>query len=446
MSRRVSSHVRMTRLARETYAVMAAAAAVILALEYLRGKPPLHTSPAWPLLEAAVAASALAVAWRRQNELGVLPVVAFALAFQVAWIGLHLARGVPSDYDSHITYRDEGNALLHGRYPSSEYPPGAVLLFALDALLGGGRTRVSHAFVMVPFQLLLVFAIWSLRTRWSPWFATIAAFWPPDAFITEFKFDVVPAALLVLGIVCALRGRWLLTGVVLGLGTAVKWTPALTVAALALWLLTTASRGLAARLLAGATIAFLAVNLPFLVWSPHQVLDAYSIQGPRGITGESLAYLPLNALGLAQVGRPWEAAAVPGWANAASVVVQGVALIGTLAAVVAVRGNSRAALSIAALSPAVFLIFNRVFSPQFLIMLIAAWFVAGSLLARTRTDQLMLGGLVLCSSLANALVYPTLPRPWPYFSALLFAFALAASGWVFMRASMTPGPSERRGP
>src|SRR5213592_1634692 len=98
MSRPAPSHARMTRLARETYAVLAAAAAVILALEYLRGKPPLYTSPAWPLLEAAVAASALAFAWRRQNELAVLPVVAFALAFQVAWIGLHLARGVPSDY------------------------------------------------------------------------------------------------------------------------------------------------------------------------------------------------------------------------------------------------------------------------------------------------------------------------------------------------------------
>jgi hypothetical protein len=110
------------------------------------------------------------------------------------------------------------------------------------------------------------------------------------------------------------------------------------------------------------------------------------------------------------------------------------ALIGTLAAVVVARSDSRAVLSIAAASPIVFLIFNRVFSPQFLIMLIAAWFVAGSLLARTRTDQLMLGGLVLCSSLANTLVYPTLPRLWPYFSALLFAFALAASAWVFVRA------------
>jgi hypothetical protein len=434
MSRPVPPRARMTRLARETYAVLAAAAAVILALEYLRGKPPLYTSLAWPLLEAAVAASALVVAWRRQNELGVLPVVGFALAFQVAWIGLHLARGVPSDYDSQITYRDEGNALLHGRYPPSEYPPGAVLLFALDALLGGGQTRVSHAFVMVPFQLLLVLAIWSLRTPWSPWFATIAAFWPPDAFITEFKFDVVPAALLVLGIVFALRDRWFLAGVVLGLGTAVKWTPALAVAALALWLLTTARRGVAARLLAGAAIAFLTVNLPFLVWSPHQVLGAYSIQGPRGITGESLAYVPLKALDLAQVSRPWEAAAVPGWANAAAVAIQGMALIGTLAAVVAARRDSRAVLSIAAVSPIVFLVFNRVFSPQFLIMLIAAWFVAGSLLARTRTDQLMLGGLVLCSSLANTLVYPTLPRLWQYFSALLFAFALAATGWVFVRA------------
>ena len=67
-------------------------------------------------------------------------------------------------------------------------------------------------------------------------------------------------------------------------------------------------------------------------------------------------------------------------------------------------------------------------------MLLAAWVVAGSLLAKTRADQLVLGILFFCASLANALVYLTLPSIWPYFSVILFIFALAATMWVFVRA------------
>jgi hypothetical protein len=433
---RFSQHHGSTRAA--PYAILAAGAAVVLVLEFFRGTPPLHTSLVWPILEAAVAGAALFAAWRHQRELNVIPLAVFALIFQLAWVGLHLVRGVPSDYDSQVTYANEGNALLHGRYPHSEYPPGAVLLFAFESLLGGGHTRVSHAFVMVPFQLLFVLALWSLGTPWSGWFATVAAFWPADAFIAEFKLDVVPAGLLVFGIACALRDRWVLAGVVLGLGTAVKWTPAVAVAVLTLWLLTTARGSLGMRLLASASISFLVVNFPFLVWSPRAVLHAYAFQSGRQITGESAAFVPLRALGLAHVADPWKEAVVPGWANPAVVTVQAFALVCIFAAVVATRQNACAALSLAAVAPVVFLLLNRVFSPQFLILLIAGWFVGGSLLARTRLDQVGLAALVLCASLANTLVYPTLPRAWVVFSGVLFGFALAASGWVLLRAGAFP--------
>jgi hypothetical protein len=407
---------------------------VVLALEFFRGSAATSTSVVWPVLQAGVAASALVFAWRHQTELKLLPVVVLGVVFQLAWIGLHLALGVPSDFDSKFIYAPQGNMLLHGTYPASEYPPGAVLLFALEALLGGGQTRVSHAFVMVPFHLLLILAIWALRTRWSAWFATIAAFWPPNAFITEFKFDVVPAALLVLGFVLALREKWFLAGAALGLGAAVKWTPALVVAALGLWLLTTGRRRSAAAHLAGGVVIFLALNAPFLVWSPDEVLGAYTSQGARGIIGESLPYVPLRALGLTQSVLPWHAADVPHWANPAAIAIQALAVLATFGAVVATRRNARAAFAIAAMIPVVFLVLNRVFSPQFLTVLLAAWLVAGSLLAKTRADQLVLGILVFSASLANALVYPTLPSIWPYFSVILFIFALAATMWVFVRA------------
>jgi Glycosyltransferase family 87 len=429
----------LMRLVRDPHAVLAAGALVTLALEFLRGSAPTQTSIIWPVLQAGVGAAALVFVWRRQNVLRLLPVALLGVTFQLAWIGVHLALGVPSDFDSEHIYGPQGQALLHGTYPWSEYPPGAVLLFALEALLGGGQARVSHAFVMVPFHLLLILGIWSLRTSWSAWFATVAAFWPLNAFIAEFRFDVVPAALLVLGFVLARRDRWFLAGAALGLGAAAKWTPALAVAALALWLLTTNRPRAAVAHLAGAAATFLAINVPFLVWSTAEVLYAYRAQGPRGIIGESLPYLPLRLLGLAQSALPWDEAVVPSWASGAAIAVQALAVLATFAAVVATRSDSRAALSIAAVCPVVFLVFNRVFSPQFLILLLAAWAIAGSLLAKTEGDQLLLGMLFFCASLANTLVYPTLSGFWPYFSGFLFAFALAATMWVFVRAGLFDG-------
>ena len=41
-----------------------------------------------------------------------------------------------------------------------------------------------------------VAAIWALRTRTTPWLAALVALWPMNAFFWEFRFDLVPTALL----------------------------------------------------------------------------------------------------------------------------------------------------------------------------------------------------------------------------------------------------------
>jgi hypothetical protein len=394
-------------------------------------------------MQAAIAGAALVVAWRRQRELELPPVLGLALVLELGWIAVHLAHGVDADYDSARAFPREGNALLHGTYPESEYPPGAVLLFALDALLGGGSTRVSHAFLMIPFQIAVVAGIWSLRTRWSAWLATVAALWPLNAFFWEFKFDLVPAALLVLGLGLAVRDRWSLSGAVLGLGAAVKWFPALSVAALALWLLTARRRSAATAHVVAASVAFLVVNLPFLAWSPHEFLAAYRIQTTRGLIGESLPYIPLRVLGLARLeGGVWEAAIVPAWADAAASAVQTAAVAAALLVATRVRDDLRAGVATAAMSAVVFLMLNRVFSPQYLVVMTAAWMFAGSLVLRTARQQLLLGVLVFSATLANVLVYPTQARWWPAFSVLLFVCAGAATMLVY-RAALASGPMRR---
>jgi hypothetical protein len=415
--------------------VLAAAAASCLALEFVRGAEPVGGSPIWPVLQAAVTAAALLFAIERRDHLRLPFVLLLGFAFTIGWIGLHLAVGMPSDFDSREIYPVQGRALLSGHYPPSEYPPGAVILFAFETLVGGDSARTSNAFLMVPFHLVTAWAIWQLRTTWAPWFATLVALWPLNAFHVEFKFDALPTACTAIGLLLAWRGRWSFAGMALGLGAAVKWTPGLAALGLAVWLVASRRPREALHLAAASAATFVLIHLPFFVANPTAVLHAYSAQSGRGITGESLPYLPLRALGLARTGdAPWLPAEVPGWSNAAAVGLQAAAVVAVLAALVIVRQNHDAGIALAAMVPVAFLLTNRVFSPQFMIPLLASWAIAGAVLWRGAPRVAVLALLLATASTFNALVYPVLWDQWPWASAGLFAGALAATGWVVVRA------------
>jgi uncharacterized membrane protein len=413
---------------------------VVLLAEYAAVK---HGSAIWALVAAAASFVAFFVAWRAQERLRLVPILALSLAFQLAWIALHLHLGV-SSIDSAVLYRRWGNSLIHGQYPDAQYPPAAVLLFAFDALLGGGPTRASHAFVMIPFELVTVAAVWALRTRRSAWLAALVALWPLNAFSWEFRFDLLPTAFLALGLLFALRERWALSGALLGLGAAAKWTPALAVVLLAVWLVG-GGRWRAARAhVLGFGLVFAGLHLPFLAWSPHHTLYSYRYFNGQGVTGESIWYLVLAPLGRASV--PLHAfylpAAVPGWAKALTVAAQVVVLLALGFAAWRVRTSLRAGVAVAAMAPVLFLLLNRVFSPQYLVLMLVAWAVAGACLLDSRIDQLALGVAAMAATTANALVYPhTLFQAnlWRAASAAMFLVSLATTAWIVARALQLAG-------
>lgn len=400
-------------------------------------------SAVWIVLAAAVSAFAFLVAWRSQEQLRLVPLLGLTLAFQVAWIGVDLALGVTS-LDSAVLYRIWGNSLLHGHYPDAQYPPAAVLLFAFDALLGGGPTRTAHAFVMVPFQLLTVTAVWALHTRRSAWLAALVALWPLNAFSWEFRFDLLPTACLALGLLFAFRGRWALAGALLGLGAAAKWTPALSCALLVVWLVSTRRwRPATAHVLAFAGV-FVALHLPFLIWSPHNTLYAYRYFHSQGVTGESIWYLLLAPVGRASVSLQqfWLPAHVSSWVDPFTTVVQIAVLLALALALWRARASARAAVALAAMAPVLFLLLNRVFSPQYLVLMVAAWAIAGALLLEGRREQLVLGAGVMIATTANALVYPyTLHQAnlWRVASAAMFVAGLSVSLWLVVRATRLRG-------
>jgi hypothetical protein len=419
----------------DPHVALAAAALVVLLAELAAVE---SGSAVWILFGAAASLLAFLVAWREQDRIRLVPLLVLSLAFSLAWIGLHLRLGVES-VDSTVLYRRWGNALLDGHYPDAQYPPGAVLLFALDALLGGGPTRTAHAFVMIPCQLATVAAVWALRTRWSPWFAALVALWPMNAFSWEFRFDLFPTALLALGLLFAFRERWAVSGAILGLGAAAKWTPGLAAAVLVVWLVSDRRWRQAGALAAASAFVFVALHLPFLLWSPSEATYAYRYFSGQGLTGESLWYLLLAPLGRASVPMRefWLPAAVPDWADSATIALQALALIGVGLAAWRARASLRAGVALAATAPVLFLLLNRVFSPQYLVLMLAAWAIAGALLVESRREQLALGVAVMAATTANAFVYPyTLHELglWRLASALLFAVGLVTSAWLVWRS------------
>jgi hypothetical protein len=424
----------------DPHLVLALGAAAVGIAEYgyrTRGAPyGLDPDPVWLLFEAAAALAALLYAWRAQSRLRLPLVLLLALMFHVGWLLLHWHLGVPEDGDPKL-YRLQGDSLLDGQYPRSEYPPGAVLMFAAESLFS--HPGSVHKILMIPLHVTTVWAIWSLRTRYSAWLATVVALWPLNTFFWEFRFDLAPAALLVTGLLLAYRERWAWSGFALGLGTVVKWTPALSFVALAAWCLARSQRRPAARLAVGFFGGVLLIYVPFLAWTPTELWAAYSQQSVRSITGESLWYLPLRLFDVAGPVREFAAdpAGVPHWADLLAGAAQVLIVLAVIAVAVLARQRS-AAVAAAAIAPALFLAVNRIFSPQFLVLMLAAWAIAAALLARNKREQLVLGLAMMVATFANAFVYPyqlwDRDLTWQGCSAVLFLTALTLCGWACVRA------------
>jgi Glycosyltransferase family 87 len=433
-------------VARRPHLVLAVAAALVLTFERLRGSATLGTSAVWPIAQAIVAGVALVIVWRERDKLRLMPIIALGLAFQLAWIAIHLGLGVAGDHDPVDVYSAQGDSVVHGQYPRSEYPPGAVALFGLEAWLDGGHARTANAFLMIPFQLLCIVAVWALRTRWSRWLAAFVAFWPLNAFYWEFRFDLVPTAFLVAGLVLAHRERWGAAGFALGLGAVAKWTPGLTAVALALWLLRTKRVRALGRHVAGFAVPVLAANVPLLIFDRSDLVAAYTTQTARTVTAESFVYLPLRLFWHARPGYWYFGAAdVPPAANRAAVWLQVGAVILVIVLAAFARAPS-AAVALAGLAPALFFLTNRIFSPQFFVLVLAAMVVAAGLVVKTRSELLVLLGACAVATTANTVLFqsmlglkPVGAEPgWTYVSATVFIPTLAGAVWLIGRALREP--------
>ena len=181
---------------------------------------------------------------------------------------------------------------------------------------GSARRNPHHerAFVMVPFQLVTVAAVWAFRTRTTPWLAALVALWPLNAFFWEFRFDLVPTALLALGLCSRAASGGGSREPPSGSAAASSGSRRSAFVFLAVWLLARGAGASWGRTCAAFVAVFVGLHLPFLLWSSQRGNVRVPLLRRPGADGRVGLVPAPRPLGLATVNERefWLPADVPG--------------------------------------------------------------------------------------------------------------------------------------
>jgi hypothetical protein len=209
-----------------------------------------------------------------------------------------------------------------------------------------------------------------------------------------------------------------------------------------LWLIRTRQVRNFAAVCVGFAIPVLVANVPLLIFDKSDLTAAYTTQTGRTVTAESLVYLPLRLFWHARPGYWYFGTAdVPAQANRAAVWLQ-ILTVATIIVLTVLARTRRAAVALAALVPAVFFLTNRIFSPQFFVLVMSAICVATALVARTWPEVLAIAASCAVAMTANTVlfqsmlgIHPVGTEPgWTYVSAVSFLPAVVVVIWLSVRA------------
>lgn len=328
-------------------------------------------------------------------------------------------------------YQGFARAIFDGRVPYRdffmEYPPGALAVFLPADIFGAGNYNAAFKTSMALCGIAtIVLLVWLLdRLAVSPlrlWAAVLLFALSPVALgpISLNTYDAWPALLTLLALALLVTGRGTLAFAVLGLAFAAKVYPVVLVLPATVFLWRSAGRRLAAKALTAFAVAAAVVIVPFLVLSPHGLVESFRAQAGRALQVESLAG---SALAVADRLGVYDATVVHRTGHAISYDLAGslphtLAVLSSVAQILAVltvtwlyaRGSDhprRLAFAFAA-ALAGFLAFTRFFSPQYLVWLlpfvllldVSAWVVTAAALVLAQIwffhyhDVFALGGYV----------------------------------------------------
>ncbi len=316
--------------------------------------------------------------------------VAAAVVFLVSWALLHRGFYAAQEIVDIPVYETYGNAIERGKVPYRdfrlEYPPGALPVFALPALLSerGDQASFRRAFEGVMalcgvaatlLAALLLGALRVSRARVAAALGAVAIFPLLLGNVVLTRFDLWPAALVLAALAALVWGRDRLGFGLLGGAVAAKLFPAVLVplAFGAVWRRRGRREALVCLGILGAVVAL--AFLPFVVLAPDGLAYSLGRQLGRPLQIESLGAAVLlvghHLLDLELEMRSGHGSQnLAGTAPAFLAIVLSLAQLGILAWIWLRRAASPEELlrwSAAAL--VAFVALGKVLSPQFLIWL-----------------------------------------------------------------------------
>jgi uncharacterized membrane protein len=242
---------------------------------------------------------------------------------------------------------------------------GAVDL--LDRVDGQRSTPPERTRLFFLLNALLLLSAWviavgltSRAAGWRPWDAALLAVAPGVILAGLINWDLLAVAFTAGALLCLARNRPVLAGVLLGLGASTKLYPVFLLLPVLVIALRRGEPRRFARVVAGFVPAWLVVNLPLLLTDLDAWARFYTFSAERGPSWGSI----------------WYAAGAEGWFDLSEQLNWlGPLLFGLGCAGVAVLAW-RAPLpprvgQLAFLVVAVFLLVNKVYSPQYVVWLAA---------------------------------------------------------------------------
>ncbi len=231
-----------------------------------------------------------AIRWLKQR-----PFIVFAVLHAI----LFLAVFANLDYLVGSTNPERPIAIeiLNGRLPYSdfttEYPPLALLSFLLPGLISTAQPAYGFLFAleMLLLDLVVLFIIWKLASRFKMqvWYTlgiyTLCLL--AVGVIATGRFDLLPAALVLVALYAFISGRNKTAWVFLALGITAKLYPLIIAPFFALYLLRHRQYRQLVQGVAVFGIVVLALNLPWIVINANGYWEFLSYHLERGLHSES---------------------------------------------------------------------------------------------------------------------------------------------------------------
>jgi hypothetical protein len=312
----------------------------------------------------------------------VLTAAALIALTATAWGLLHVGSHWHYQIVDYPTYQNYGDAVTqHHEVPyrdfAVEYPPAALPVFIVPALLQGNDYRHAFQGLMFLCDLVIVFAVAGIGGIRPAALTAVAPLALGSVVLS--RFDFWPTALTALALMFLLRNRSYVSAVLLGTAFAAKLWPGALVPVILIWLARTLDWRAAARWLTVVVATVSAWFLPFVVISPGGVAHSFHAQLGRPVQIESLGgallILVHHATGsslrvVSSFGSQNLAGSGVGAVELATTVVGVVALIAVWVLFAAGPATRQRLLLSCAAAVAALVAFGKVFSPQFMIWLI----------------------------------------------------------------------------